>query len=153
TAATEAAPLLPHQVERLIERCDGSPLSCQELLRAVRDRGADELPDSLNAAILADIDRLPPLSRRLLSNPALLGRTFRLDTLLDVLGDDSQALDSGTLEALSDFLVSDNERVTFRHALTRDVAYETLSFRRRRELHERAGRTLERATSDPNSYA
>ncbi len=154
-AATDAAPLLPFEVDRLIERCDGSPLSCEELLRAVRETGIDELPESLNAAILADIDRLPPLSRRLLGFAAVLGRTFRLDALLEVLGAEARELDSGSLDALGDFLSPvDDGRITFRHALARDVVYETLSFSRRRELHERAGLALERmAQPDKNRYA
>src|SRR2546423_1336021 len=38
--------------------------------------------------------------------------------------------------------------VEFRHHIVRDVAYEGLSYRRRRELHLRAGTAIERLVGD-----
>src|SRR5204863_127421 len=41
----------------------------------------------------------------------------------------------------------------FRHALVRDVAYEGLPYRRRRELHARIGEALEQLAEDPADQA
>jgi len=97
----------------------------------------------------AQIDALPPLPRRLLRYASVLGRSFRLTVLNEVLRDDSLELDSSARDSLVGFLASDGaDRMRFRHGLLRDVAYEGLSYRRRRELHSKAARATERLAGD-----
>ena len=149
-AATEAAPLRPDDVEVIIERAGGLPLFLEEIVSAVRQSGGvDDLPDSLDAVVSSQIDALPPLSRRLLRFASVLGRSFRLaisDRLLEAEG---THLDAATRRELEAFLEPAEEgRLRFRHAIIRDVAYEGLSFRRRTELHLRAGNAVEEAAGD-----
>lgn len=148
--ATEAAPLRPHDLEAIVARAGGLPLFLEEIIRAVREAGGvDALPDSLDAVVGAQIDALAPLLRRLLRYASVLGRSFRIATLNDLIADEQVELDSATRDQLSGFLDQEGEdRLRFRHALIRDVAYGGLSFRRRKELHLRAGELAELAAGD-----
>lgn len=154
--ATEAAPLRSHDLDAIIERAGGLPLFLEEIVRAIRQAGsADSLPDSLEAIVGAQIDGLEPLARRLLRFASVLGRSFRVDALNDLLAEEQVELDGATRRQLEGFLDRDGaKRMRFRHGLLRDAAYQSLSFRRRRELHQQAGEMIERgAGGDPESVA
>src|SRR5262249_12005121 len=117
----------------------------EEMLRIIDRTGSVEaLPDSLDTVVSSQIDRLQPDSRRLLRTASVLGRSFRLEMLRDVLAEpaDELALDRDT--ELGRFLVPEGDRWRFTQGIVRDVAYEGLSYRRRRELHLRAGEATER---------
>ena len=147
---TDDHPLLPHDVDTIVQRAGGNPLFLEELLSVVRETGSvADLPDSLDALVSAQIDALPPLPRRLLRYASVLGRSFRSTVLNEVLRDDPLELDSSARDSLVGFLASDGaDRMRFRHGLLRDVAYEGLSYRRRRELHSKAARATERLAGD-----
>jgi class 3 adenylate cyclase/tetratricopeptide (TPR) repeat protein len=148
--ATEAAPLRPHDLEAVVQRAGGSPLYLEELIRALRVAGSAEgLPDSLESLVGKEIDALAPTPRRLLRYAAVLGRSFRIATLTEVLADEVVDFDESTQRELARFLEPDTpERLRFRNAVVRDAAYEGLSYRRRRDLHLRAGEATERMAGD-----
>jgi tetratricopeptide (TPR) repeat protein len=142
-AATEELPLLPHEIEALTERAGGNPLFLNELLTATR-RGAaiEELPDSVETLMMAQIDRLSPPDRRVLRCAAVIGTSFAQDLVDAALAPDAPGRDAW--QRLSEFLVEDQDgHFRFRHALVRDAAYEGLPYRRRREVHDRVGETVE----------
>jgi class 3 adenylate cyclase/tetratricopeptide (TPR) repeat protein len=145
--ATAVAPLRPHDVERLAERAQGNPLFLLEIVRALREIGSvDALPESLDALVNAQIDALGPLARRLLRCAAVLGGTFREEVLNEVLAAEEIEVEDATRRELDGFLErTEDDRLRFRHAVLRDVAYEGLPYRRRRVLHLRAGAATERA--------
>ncbi|MGZ4753815.1 MAG: adenylate/guanylate cyclase domain-containing protein [Acidimicrobiia bacterium] len=155
-AATEDSPLRPHDVETLAARSAGNPLFLTELMQAASTTGdVDSLPDSIDAVITAQIDRLPTVQRRLLRYASVLGHTFRVDELTALLGDEVPAPDEATWRSLDSFLgFVAKDVVRFHHALLRDTAYEELPFRRRRELHARAGDGIAAGLGDhPESEA
>jgi len=149
-AAAAAAPLRPHDVERVVRRADGNPLYLEEIVRATRDVGTvDALPESLDAVVGAQIDALPPLARRLLRCAAVLGGSFRPAILDELLADEGVVPDDATRSELDAFLESAGSgRVRFRNALVREVAYEGLPYRHRRELHRRAAVATAREAGD-----
>ena len=149
-SATMAAPLRPHEVDALLARASGSPLLIEELLGVLRTSGrADDLPASLDALAMAEIDTLPPLARRLVRHASVLGRRFRRELLDAVLGDLLDTLDDGTREAVAAVLVpAADDTLRFRHAVLCDSAYEGLSYGRRREIHGRVAAALERLHPD-----
>ena len=129
----------------VIARSGGNPLFLQELV-AVGD--LDEVPDSIESVVAARIDTLPRPGRLVLRGAAVLGGRFD-DALLASLLDRERASVASWLGSLDGFLVrSDDGRYAFRHALLREVAYGGLPFRRRRELHGRAGELVQRAAGD-----
>lgn len=143
--ATDDAPLLPHDAAALVERAGGNPLYLGELLRSRRD-SADEMPDTLEGVVSIQVDRLPPRARRLLRFAAVLGTTFSRPLLTALAGDDPDADPLAELDGLGGFVEADTaDRFRFRTPLTRDVIYQSLSFRRRQELHSLAADAIERA--------
>lgn len=146
--ATEDSPLHRHEVTALAERSGGNPLFVRELLRVARETGGvHELPDSIEAMAVAQIDRLAAADRRLLRRAAVLGVGFD-DKLLEALFDEPP-VGRSAWERLADVVVEDGQgRHRFRHALIRDAAYEGLPFSRRCELHSRAGEEIERRAAE-----
>ena len=140
---TRAAPLLPHQLAAIAERSTGNPLFARELVRVAGQAGdATVLPGSIEDVVGAQIDRLAPPDRDALRAVAVAGMRIDPDLLAEVLG---QPPSAGQWERLGAFVQPDQDgSLRFRHALVRDTAYEGLSFRRRRQLHDGLGRALER---------
>jgi hypothetical protein len=136
-------PLSPHERTALLRRSGGNPLFLRELVRARRETGSlDQLPDSVEGLLQAQIDRLTPADQRLLRAAAVLGMRFD-DNLLQSVVDASTPVDARAWSRLKAFVVREGGSRRFSHGLVRDAAYEGLSFRRRRQLHLRAGRALE----------
>jgi tetratricopeptide (TPR) repeat protein len=147
--ATDDAPLPPHTLARLTDRAGGNPMFLRELAAQLHEGGdPGALPDSVEDAIAARIDRLAPADRRLLRSAAVLGVVVDVSLLSEVLRDDASA-GPGTMtsrfEALSEFMQPlDPERRQFSHQLVREVAYEGLPYRRRTDLHARTAAAIER---------
>ena len=148
--ATEAAPLRPHEVQAIVDRAEGNPLFVEEITRVARTAGTTgTMPDSLQAAMAAQIDVLEPTERRILRTAAVLGRSFRREVLRETLSADGLTRDPGRLTQLSDFLDSDGpDRLRFRNSLVRDAAYEGLAYKTRTRLHRAAGLAMERLSAD-----
>ena len=154
--ASEDAPLRPDEVDVLVERSGGNPLFLQELLSAARAAGGvDELPNSVEAIVTTQIDRLPRADLRLLRYAAVLGVSFTDDLIGTLLEGEEGTLDTGAWLRLEEFIEPEGPGLhRFRHALMRDAAYEGLSFRRRRELHARVGEEIcRRAGADDEDFA
>ena len=148
----------PDTVATIVERANGNPFYIEELALEIVQRGGStsDLPTSLESLILGRIDRLPP-SQQLDSRVAsVIGRRFPTAWLSGAYGD---ALDTGRLPSdlldlrRTGLIVADTpppeEAHLFRHALVRDVAYETLSLQLRAELHEQLAQYLEEQWESP----
>lgn len=149
-AATSEMALPGHVLAALAERSGGHPLFVQELVNAYRSGGdLDSLPDSVEALITSRIDTLAPADRTLLRYASVAGPIFSVELLGDALPDELPAiLEEASWNRLAEFVEPENGGYRFRHMLFRDVAYEGLPFRRRRDLHARIGTVLERADAD-----
>jgi class 3 adenylate cyclase/tetratricopeptide (TPR) repeat protein len=150
-ATTEDAPLPPHAVAALAERAGGNPLFLTELLAAARTGKLEELPDSVESLMLSEIDRLPPEDRQVLRCAAVVGAVFSEELVVASL---DEPPDPGVWRRLAAYLDEQPDgQLRFRHALVRDAAYEGLPYRRRRELHERVGQTIEQRATSPDEEA
>jgi class 3 adenylate cyclase/tetratricopeptide (TPR) repeat protein len=145
-AAGDASTLRPADWEKLIERAGGNPLFAIELTDAAEEQGsADALADSVEMVVTSRIDTLPARDRLLLRETSVLGAFVDLALLAAAL-DDQSVLDVGRWRPLDDFVaLRGTHAIEFRHAIHRHVAYEGLSFRRRREMHLRAAEAVRRA--------
>ena len=99
----------------------------------------------MQAILASRIDRLPAAEKELLQTLAVLGREFSL-------GPD-QARDAGIQTTRLERMLADLQlaefiyeqpafgdvEYTFKHALTQEVAYNSVLTERRKLLHERAG--------------
>jgi class 3 adenylate cyclase/tetratricopeptide (TPR) repeat protein len=131
---------------RLRESAAGNPLYLIELARSVASSSAssgDVYPETVERLLAARIDRLSVAGRELIRDAAVLGSTMSRELAGRVL-DRGDLLDANTWEReLGDLVVHDGESVRFSHDLVRVAAYEGLSVRRRRMVHERAGDVIE----------
>jgi transcriptional regulator with AAA-type ATPase domain/tetratricopeptide (TPR) repeat protein len=143
---------VPEQLERLIlDKAEGNPFFLEELCRSVEEQDdfttIPAVPDTIEALLLARIERLPEETRQLLQTAAVLGREFPLQ-LLSAVWDDQSSLEPhlGALTGL-EFLYQrasrDDTVYVFKHALTQEVAYASLPLPQRRAVHVAAGRSLE----------
>ncbi len=140
--------LLPRELRRLTERSHGNPYFLIELAEVVSGlRDLDQLPDSLEALVAAKIDALSAHDRLVLRQLAAVGGRFdphiaeeAVPSLREV-GDDRWA-------RLDEFIDRSEVQWRFRQTLVRDTAYEGLSYKERRDVHDRAGVAIEHDASD-----
>jgi len=131
--ATAAAPLRPHELDLIVERSGGSPLFLCEVLNLPRSGRGDDVPASLDAVVNAQIDGLASGPRRLVRYASVLGRSFRAMVLRELLAPEGLELDGSLMADLSGFLESDGaDRLRFRQEMHREVAYQGLTYKRRR---------------------
>jgi class 3 adenylate cyclase/tetratricopeptide (TPR) repeat protein len=151
SAVLAERPLPPDDIAALRARAGGNPLFLRGLLDAVRTGAAlDSLPDSVEALITSQIDRLPPDERSVLRFASVLGVSFRESELRALLRGRALPTSRSALRNLGHFLrIEGHGRLRFDHQLIRDTAYEGLPYRLRRELHGRAGEVIEAAAPDP----
>ena len=139
----------PDVVKLVSERSEGNPFYAGELVRSYLEQGSlERLPDSVQATVLARLDLLPPMERRVLQLGSVFGRSFRaagvaaLETGLAHQADE-------LCENLADrdlIRPADSDRFAFRHILIQEVAYNTLPRTERARLHGEAGRWVESAS-------
>jgi len=155
--ATEVSPLPPHKLAELAGRAAGNPLFLRELVSQVAGGGdPDALPKSVEGAIAARIDRLTRVDRRALCTAAVVGLEIDESTLEEVLAADGggPAGGSARLANLPDFLRPVGPaRWRFSQQLVREVAYESLPYRRRRALHALTAAVIERSTAGEERQA
>ncbi len=149
-AATEATPLRPHEVAAVVAKAGGNPLFVEEVTRLAIGAGSlEELPESVQAVMGAQVDELAPAARRILRYCAVLGLSVRREVLAGTLAADGLALDPATLALLGGLVEADGpHRVRFRTSLVRDAAYDGLAYRVRARVHRTAGEVLERLSTD-----
>jgi tetratricopeptide (TPR) repeat protein len=150
-------------LRRLVERSEGNPFFLEELVNYLHDEGIDpsdpkaatvDLPASLATLVLSRIDTLGESSRRTLKVASVVGRQFGVDVLTRAypdLGGRRQVI--GYLRRLGaeDLVVQEDARgdeYAFRHAVIREVAYESMPFSMRSLLHGRIGAWLELTSPD-----
>jgi tetratricopeptide (TPR) repeat protein len=142
--ATPEAELLPPDVlEEAVERSGGSPEFLLDLLAAAAN-GSGELPRSIEAAASARLDAMSPGDRALVRRAAVLGLVFHPRRLDHVLPNDAPRPDAATWLRLQSVFAHDPDGyVRFKRPALREVAYEMLPFRLRRELHAVVANALE----------
>jgi tetratricopeptide (TPR) repeat protein len=139
-AAQLSAPM--HQA--IVARAAGNPFFLEELTWAAVEQGAHTdtvpLPDTIEAVLAARLDQLPSEAKRLVQSAAVIGTEVPVPLVQRLAGLPEDALyrDLAHLQA-TEFLYETRlypEHVyTFKHALTREVAYGSLLQERRRMLH------------------
>jgi tetratricopeptide (TPR) repeat protein len=158
-AATGDRALTRDALDTLASRGGGNPMFLEALSAAVGTEGTvDDLPESVEDLVTSQIDRLDPVDRTVLRYAAVLGFVVDdvdlQDLLTAQLGTGSESDLGQRLPLLDEFLIrSSPGRLRFRHALTRDVAYEGLPYRRRQVLHDQVGRRIEASSGDPREHS
>jgi len=150
--------------ERLVRESEGNPLYLEELARALQEGSLEErgrtwtvtmrspelLPPSLENLLIARIDRLAAGPRHLAQVAAAVGRTFPVDVLEAVVGNDVAA-DLSSLfrtEVVRELHRYPDFECTFTHGLLQEAALSTLTTTGRRDLYARVASAFEEVFAD-----
>ncbi len=154
---------LPSDVmDEIITKTDGVPLFVEELTKTVLETGIlveggdgyrlerplplQAIPETLHDSLMARLDRLSPV-KEIAQIGAAIGREFSYDLLSVVSGRDGPTLNDALAQLEEAELVFRSGEppattYSFKHALVRDTAYESLLKSRRQVLHRRIAETL-----------
>ncbi len=150
-------------LDDILKKTDGVPLFVEELTKTVLQSGqltdtgdsyqlsgfldTIEIPSSLHDSLMARLDRLEPV-REIAQIAACIGREFSHDLIMAVAQVTAAELTTvlGSLikaELIFRRGIPPHVSYTFKHALVRDAAYESLLRTRRQFLHIRIAEVLE----------
>jgi class 3 adenylate cyclase/tetratricopeptide (TPR) repeat protein len=167
--------LLPEALRAaILRKAEGNPFFVEEVIRSLIERGAlvrspegsgdgngwlvtplmesVTVPDTLQGVLMARLDRLPNETKWAVQQAAVIGRTFLYRVLL-YMADNAASLDADLTHLERNELIRERARepeieYIFKHALTQEVAYQSLLAPRRKELHRRAGEAMEALFSE-----
>ena len=151
--------VLPDKVvAEILERTDGVPLFIEELTKTMLEGAGDAgetalpVPSSLQASLLARLDRLPA-AKHVAQIGSVIGREFAHELIAEVATFIETALPQGLDELVLAGLalrrgVPPDATYAFKHVLVQETAYSTLLRRRRQELHARITTVLEESYPD-----
>ncbi len=168
TILTANKPLPEEVLGQILTKTDGVPLFVEELTRTVLEAGLLKeekdryvlteplpplaIPATLHDSLMARLDRLSPI-KEVAQTAAAIGREFSHQLLSKVL----TATEEGLEDALAQLAVAElvfrrgkppQATYTFKHALVRDAAYESLLKSKRQEIHGRIAEALEQKFSE-----
>jgi class 3 adenylate cyclase/tetratricopeptide (TPR) repeat protein len=160
---------LPTEVmSQIVAKTDGNPLFVEELTKTVleegiliKDAGGYRLegrlpplaiPTTLQDSLMARLDRLAPV-KEVGQIGAAIGREFSYSLMREVVGRDEPSLKDALAKLEQAELVfrrgEPPEAVySFKHALVRDAAYESLLKSRRQQLHGQIAHKMEEKFPD-----
>src|SRR5262249_1696450 len=146
----------------IAERTEGNPFFIEEILQALYDEGAlirngaakvtrpvsqVRLPSTVQGILAARIDRLERDHKQLLQQLAVIGHECPLGLIQKIASMTGSRLepllaDLQSAEFIYEAGITHTEYV-FKHALTQEVAYNSILIENRKLLHERVGQTIE----------
>jgi class 3 adenylate cyclase len=147
----------------IVEKTQGNPFFMEEIVRALVEQGVlvrngatrltkplteIHVPPTVHGILASRIDALPTSEKDLLQTLAIIGKDFPLNLVryitagaVDRLEPMLKSLQAG--EFIYSQPASGETEYTFKHALTQEVAYNSVLMERRRLLHERTGEAIE----------
>lgn len=106
-----------------------------------------QVPDTIEGIIAARMDRLEDDIKRTMQVASVIGRDFPyriLEKIIEIRqGLKSYLLNLQGLEFIYEKSLFPELEYVFKHALTREVAYNSVLQQRRKEIHEKIGRAIE----------
>jgi class 3 adenylate cyclase/tetratricopeptide (TPR) repeat protein len=147
----------------IIERTEGNPFFMEEMVQVLFDQGvlarngrvslakplaSIQIPPTVKGILAARIDKLSARDKDLLQTLSVIGKEFPMGLMRRVVGkpDDELAAMLSNLQ-LGEFIYEQpalpESDYTFKHALTQEVAYDSILSERRKIIHERTATALE----------
>jgi predicted ATPase len=156
--AREMAPLKA----LLVAKAEGNPFFIEEIVHELLDDGVLHrnghlslirpvsqivIPTTVQGVLAARIDRLARVDKELLQTLAVLGRKFSRSLVDKAAGKADEELEASLARLQAGEFIHESPALsepeyTFKHALTQEVAYNSLLIQRRKTLHERAAEAL-----------
>ncbi len=152
----------------VVRKAGGNPLFIEELVKTVLDAGVsairegETVPATLDALLMARLDRLGKFAKHVAQLAATLGREFPHSLLALVAEIPPDALREATQRLLqADLLLGGappGGMYTFKHSLIQDAAYQSLLKSERRTIHGRVAEILkthfqQRVANEPELLA
>ena len=152
----------------IVARTEGNPLFIEELTQNLVENGyitreegryflslkpTDiQVPATIQGIIAARLDRLEGNLKKIMQTASVIGRefAFRILQAVATLKDDlkSSLLSLQDLEFIYEKSLFPELEYIFKHALTQEVAYNSLLIKKRKETHERVGQAIEQIYTD-----
>ena len=153
----------------ILEKMEGVPFFIEEFIKSIKDLKIIEkkdnkyhmakdiqdvtIPSTIQDVIMARVDSLPEGAKNLLQTGSVIEREFSYELIKRVTGFSEQALLSH-LSALRDSELVYERGIfpqsthIFKHTLTRDVVYDSILTKRKKELNDEIGQAVEELYKD-----
>jgi len=153
----------------ILEKTEGVPFFIEEFIKSLQDIKAIEredsryhlakdtqdvtIPSTIQDVIMARVDSLSEGAKGVLQIGSVVGREFSQDLIQKVTGLSERELLSHLSvlrdsELLYERGIYPQSTHIFKHALTQEVAYNSLLLKKRKEIHETIGRAIESLYSE-----
>ena len=155
--------------ELILEKTEGIPFFIEEFLKSLKDLGMIErkdivyclakdiadiaIPSTIQDVIMARVDSLPDAAKAVLQTGSVIEREFSYGLIKRVMGMPEQELLSH-LSALKDSEllyergIYPQSTYIFKHALTREVVYDSILKNTKKRLHNEIGNAIEEIHKD-----
>ncbi len=148
----------------ILEKTEGVPFFIEEFIKSLRDLEIIErrgnkyhlakdiqemtIPSTIQDIIMARVDSLPDGAKEVLQTGSVIEREFTYEMIKWVAGLPEQELLSHLSvlkdsELLYERGIYPQSAYIFKHALTREVVYDSILTKRKRRLHEKIGNAIE----------
>jgi class 3 adenylate cyclase/tetratricopeptide (TPR) repeat protein len=153
------------ELEKLVlEKAEGVPFFVEEFIQSLKDLRIIErkdnvsnltkdikeviIPSSIHDIIMARVDSLPEKAKELLQICSAIEREFEFKLIKQVTRDSEQDLLSNISvlkesELLYERGIRPNSNFIFRHSLIREVVYDSILAKKKKNLHEKIGEAIE----------
>ena len=150
--------------ELILEKTEGVPYYIEEFVKSLDDMGMIEkthstysltqnieavsIPSTIQGVITTRVDRLPEQAKELLQTGSVIEREFSYELIKNVSYLDEKQLLSALsalkeAELLYERGIYPDSTYIFKHALTRDVVYDSIIAGKKRNLNEQIGNSIE----------
>ena len=161
--------IAPDLQDLILEKTEGVPFFIEEFVRSLRDMGIIErtnytyhlpkdvdrvaIPSTIQDVIMARVDSLPDAAKEVLQAGSAIEREFSYELIKAVTELPEQELLSHLsvlkdAELLYERGIFPQSTFVFKHALTREVVYDSILARRKKLLHEKIGTAIEDIYAD-----
>jgi class 3 adenylate cyclase/tetratricopeptide (TPR) repeat protein len=164
----EDGEVVPELNDLILTRAAGNPLFMEEFTHTLVENGSIQkkdhqyilstktseiqVPDTIQGIIAARMDRLEDNLKRTMQVASVIGRDFAFRILQTITGMNEELksilLNLQGLEFIYEKNLFPELEYIFKHALTQQVAYNSLLLKKRKELHESIGTAIEELYPD-----
>ncbi len=155
--------------ELILDKTEGVPFFIEEFVKSLKDLnvierknsiyqlaknvGAMSIPSTIQDVIMARVDTLPEGAKELLQSGSVIEREFSYEVISQVSGLSEEELLSRLSvlkdsELLFERGIYPKTNFIFKHALTQEVVYDSILTQKKKELHNKIGKTIEQLYKD-----
>jgi class 3 adenylate cyclase/tetratricopeptide (TPR) repeat protein/ribosomal protein L40E len=155
--------------ELILEKAEGVPFFIEEFIKSLKDLKIIErkedayrltrdvhqvaIPSTIQDVIMARVDSLPEGAKEVLQTGSVIEREFSYELIRRIMSLQEQELlsDLSVLkdsELLYERGIYPQSTYIFKHALTREVVYDSILAKRKKKLHEEIGNAIEELHKD-----